>query len=112
MDGTANGQVPGRTNDNAWPAPLLLCVYPLAGRFIREVVDLLVLAVYLEHEPARVSDSRIRRQVRTCIMHHVSCIMYHASCIQSLLQFRLSHLRFFFFFFFQNALFFWHQTSP
>lgn len=61
MDGTANGQVPGDTNDNAWPAPLLLCLYPLAGRLIREVVDL--LAVYREHEPARVSDSRIRRQV-------------------------------------------------
>lgn len=61
MDNTANGQVPGYTNDNAWPAPLLLCVYPLTGRFIRELVDL--RAVYLEHEPARVSDSRIRRQV-------------------------------------------------
>ncbi|UKZ62780.1 uncharacterized protein TrAtP1_004012 [Trichoderma atroviride] len=32
-----------------------------ARRFIRELVDL--LAVYREHEPARVSDSRIRRQV-------------------------------------------------
>jgi hypothetical protein len=105
MDGTANGQVPGCTNDNAWPAPLLPCVYPLTGRLIRELVDL--LPVYLDHEPARVSDSRIRRRVAVAAVSLLQTVTqgwdrYHHHC----------HISDSSLFSFNPLSSFWNPTSP